>query len=94
MVALHLHVLPDEVREKMSYVDYQDMIKEIGIKINYESISNLLGNGYCPDSSKIVNESSPFNYKEVDSKGRVKSNLPRVTKDMMIALQNGDKNKK
>ena len=65
MVALYLHVLPDEVRDKMSYVDYQDMIKEIGIKINYESVSNLLGNSYAENAGEAINSAHPFNYKDI-----------------------------
>ena len=78
MVALYLHVLPDEVRDKMSYVDYQDMIKEIGIKINYESISNVLGNSYA-DAGEMVSSANPLNYKEV------KEMKPqRMTKEMAM----------
>lgn len=92
MVATHLHVLPDEVRN-MAYIDYNDCVKEIAIKINYESISNLLGNSHCPDSGKVVSDASPFNYKETDSNGRIKSNLPKVTKEMMMALMDKEQKK-
>jgi len=42
----------------------------------------------------MLKEINPLNHKEVDSKGRVKSNLPRVTKDMMIALSQDNEKKK
>ena len=89
MIATHLHVLPDEVRE-MTYIDYNDIVNEIGIKINYESISNLLGNGYVSGAGKIVNDASPFNFKEESQK-----KPQRMTKEMAMAFmgQSSSKNK-
>ncbi|MBK5239823.1 hypothetical protein [Clostridium sp.] len=69
-------------------------MKEIGINIAFESYKGIIGNSYATDASKILGEINPLNHKEVDSNGRTKSNLPRVTKDMMLALQEGNKKKK
>ena len=83
MVALYLHVLPDEVREKMSYIDYQDIIREIGVKLNYESICHLLGNSYAENAGEAISEASPFNVKT--DKEKINS-TPKPTMDMLMGL--------
>lgn len=85
MIAINFKYSPDEVKE-LTYTEYNDFIKEIGIMYAFESYKGIVGNSYATDAGKVLNEINPMNYKEVDSNGKTKSNLPRVTKEMVMAL--------
>jgi len=71
----------------MSYVEYQDCIKEISINIAFEFYKGMSGNSNVKDISKTLEEISPLNYKDkVDNKPK------RMTKNMALAfLGNGKK---
>ena len=44
----------------MSYVWFNLVLEALGKRINYESISNLYGNSFAKDASKIVQQSYPL----------------------------------
>ncbi len=49
----------------MPYVMYSGLIKEIGLMLNYQAVSNLMGNSFAgEDGMNAVNESNPMLYIE------------------------------
>ena len=45
----------------MSFILCKDVIKELGIKFNYDAVVHILSNPYVEKSNKIVDEANPFN---------------------------------
>lgn len=44
----------------MSYVWFQAVLEALGKRINYESISNILGNSFAKDAGKLVQAANPL----------------------------------
>ncbi len=44
----------------MSYIWFQSVLKALGKRIEFESISNLYGNAFAKDAGKIVPASNPL----------------------------------
>lgn len=44
----------------MSYIWFNLVLEALGRRLNYESISNLYGNSFAKDSSKIVQGANPL----------------------------------
>ena len=45
----------------MSFILYKDVIRELGIKFNYDAVVHILSNPYAEKSNKVVDEANPFN---------------------------------
>ena len=80
MICLHYKYKPWEVDE-LTYVEYKDFVKELGILFNFESIKGLIGNCYAQDAMTAINGANPLNYEEVDQ-----SKPKRMTKEMAMAF--------
>jgi hypothetical protein len=54
----------------MSFILYKDVIRELGIKFNYEAIVHILANPYMEKANEIVEQVNPFNIstKKIDNK--------------------------
>lgn len=79
MLSVHCGFLPIELQE-FYYPEYKDCIRELGIKLNFESISHVLGNSYA-DAGEMVSSSNPFNYSE-----KPKNQSRRMTKADALAM--------
>lgn len=44
----------------MSYIWFNLVLEALGKRLNYESISNLYGNSFAKDSSKIIQGANPL----------------------------------
>ena len=65
MISLYVGEIDEDKILEITYPFYSSLITEIGCKLRFESVSNLLGNGGAGKGvSEVVEESNPFNYKE------------------------------
>ena len=44
----------------MAYIWFNQVLEALGKRINFESISNIYGNSFAKDSTKIVQASNPL----------------------------------
>ena len=44
----------------MTYVWFNLVLEALGKRINYESVSNLYGNSFAKDASKIISSANPL----------------------------------
>ena len=51
----------------MSYLLFEDIIVELGHKLNYEAVVNYAGNSFCKDSWDMISDTNPMT---VDDSGR------------------------
>lgn len=49
--------------DEMSYVFFEDVLEELGHKLQYEAVVNYAGNAFCEKSSEIIAEYNPMNLK-------------------------------
>lgn len=59
-VAAHLGVIEEERINNESYVWFNSVLEALGKRLNYESISNLYGNSFAKDSSKVIQAANPL----------------------------------
>lgn len=61
MIAVHLGIADEEQINDMSYVFFDDVLRELGYKLHFEAISNYAGNSFCEKSWDMIEKSNPFN---------------------------------
>lgn len=61
MIAAHLGVVDEDRINNMSYVFFDDVLMELGYKLNFEAVSNYAGNSFCAKSWDMITTSNPFN---------------------------------
>lgn len=61
LIATHLGVVDEEQINNMSYVFFEDVLEELGHKLQYDAIVNYAGNSFCEKSSEMIAEYNPFN---------------------------------
>lgn len=64
MVALHLGIEDEERILNMSGVFFEQVMREIGYKLNYEAISNYAGNSFAENSWDMIMKNNPMNITE------------------------------
>lgn len=72
-MATHLGVVDEEQLNNMSYVFFDDILRELGYKLIYDAIVNYAGNSFCEKSWDMIQESNPFNVNENHSEKAMKS---------------------
>lgn len=75
MMAAHLGVVNEDAINNMSYVFFDDVLTELGYKLNYEAVSNYAGNSFCEKSWDMIQKSNPFYIAEERSGTVAMSNL-------------------
>jgi len=84
MIGVHSGFTEIQIDE-FSYSFYKGCIKELIIKIQFDSVSHLLGNNNCDEKTqKAIDCANPLNYIE-----QPKNVKHRVTMDMMKAIVGG-----
>ncbi len=68
----------------MSYIFFEDILKEIGYKLTYTAIVNYAGNGFCEKSWDMISEHNPFNVEDDSSSGAMKNLASFIGKNTMI----------
>lgn len=66
MIAAHLGVIDEEQINEMSAVFFNDVLRELGYKLNFEAISHYAGNSFCEKSWDMIEKSNPFHVHEHD----------------------------
>lgn len=69
IVAAHLGVIDENAINDMAYIFFEDVLEELGHRLNYEAIVNYAGNSFCEKSWQMISDSNPFNLGEVRSSG-------------------------
>ena len=45
----------------MSYIFFEDVLKELGHKLTYDAVVNYAGNSFCEKSWDMIKENNPMN---------------------------------
>lgn len=64
LIAAHLGEVDENRINNMSYVFFEDVLMELGHKLNYDAVVNYAGNSFCEKSWEMITESNPFHVKE------------------------------
>ena len=64
MIATHLGVIDEDQINNMTYIFFQDVLKELGYKLNYDAMVNYAGNSFVKDSWDMINDVNPMNISE------------------------------
>lgn len=67
ILAAHLGVIDEQQIDNMSYVFFDDVMAELGHRLNYEAVVNYAGNAFCEKSWDMITKSNPFHM--ADEKG-------------------------
>ena len=73
MIAAHLGVVDEEQINGMSFVFFDDVLTELGFKLNFEAVANYAGNSFCEKSWDLIQKSNPFHVKNARSGGAMNS---------------------
>ena len=67
MVAAHLGVVDEDQINNMSWIFFEDILEELGRKLNYDAIVNYAGNSFVKESWDMIMDSNPM---MIDKNGR------------------------
>ena len=88
MVAVHLGVADEEQINDMSYVFFDDVLRELGYKLHFEAISNYAGNSFCEKSWDMIEKSNPFNIADTNG-GRAMNSIASFFGKSKITILGG-----
>jgi hypothetical protein len=88
MIAAYLGVVDEEQINNMSYVFFDDVLRELGYKLNFEAVANYAGNAFCEKSWDMIEKSNPFNISEKGG-NRAMSNLAGFFGKSTIRIMGG-----
>ena len=88
VIAAHLGVVDEEAINDMSLLFFQEVLKALGRKLNYESISNLYGNSFCKDAGKHISKAFPLTKPSNVNKGWVDM-INKAVSTQRKAMANG-----
>ena len=63
-MAAHLGEIDEIKINNMSYVFFDDVLSELGHRLNYEAVVNYAGNAFCEKSWDMITKSNPFHVGE------------------------------
>ena len=63
-MAVHLGIVDEEQINNMSYIFFEDVLKELGHKLTYDAVVNYAGNSFCEKSWDMITEHNPFKAEE------------------------------
>ncbi len=72
----------------MSYVFFENVLEELGYKLNFEAVANYAGNSFCEKSWDMIEKSNPFNL-SVGKGGQATSNLASFFGKSKITILGG-----
>ena len=61
LIATHLGEIDEDKINNMSYNLFEDILDELGKKLNYEATANLAGNSFAKDAWKEIQKAFPMN---------------------------------
>ena len=80
LIAVHLGIVDEEQINDMSLDFFENVLEELGKKLNYDAIVNFAGNSFCQDAWNMIQDANPM----FDSDTKVGNNVERT----MAALFN------
>ena len=89
MIAAHLGVIDEEQINNMSYVFFDDVLRELGYKLNFEAVVNYAGNAFCEKSWDMIEKSNPFNIADRRNGSQAMSNLAGFFGKSRIRIMGG-----
>ena len=63
-MATHLGVIDEDKINNMSYVFFEEILEELGRKLNYDAVVNYAGNSFCEKSWEMIMDSNPMTMNE------------------------------
>ena len=94
MIAAHLGVIDESQINNMSYVFFEDVLTELGYKLNFEAVANYAGNSFCEKSWDMIQTSNPFNLQPVKSVGQAMQSIAGFFGKSQITILKGNENGK
>ena len=92
MLAAHLGIIDEEQINNMSYVFFDDVLRELGYKLNYEAVVNYAGNAFCEKSWDMIEKSNPFNIADGRNGTQAMNNLAGFFGKSTIRIMGGNRN--
>ena len=59
-MATHLGVIDEDQINNMSYIFFEDILEELGRKLNYDAVVNYAGNSFCDKSWDMIMDTNPM----------------------------------
>lgn len=85
MIATHLGVIDEEQINNMSYVFFENVLAELGRKLNYDAVVNYAGNGFVEKSWDMIMDSNPMMINENGRSSRMNGELVNFLGNARIA---------
>lgn len=63
-MATHLGVVNEDEINNMSYIFFEDILEELGRKLNYDAVVNYAGNSFCEKSWDMIMDNNPMTMNE------------------------------
>lgn len=60
MIATHLGIVDEDEIDNMSYLFFEQVLSELGHKLNFEAIANYAGNSFFEKSWDMIEKNNPF----------------------------------
>ena len=60
-------IVDEEAINDMSMVFFEDVLSELGKKLNYDAVVNYAGNSFCEKSWDMIHDANPFTDKKAES---------------------------
>ena len=67
IIAAHMGIVDEEAINNMSMVFFEDVLSELGKKLNYDAVVNYAGNSFCEKSWEMIHDANPFTDKKAES---------------------------
>jgi len=83
MIAAHLGVIDEEKINDMSYIFFEDVLTELGYKLNFEAIANYAGNSFVEKSWEMIQDSNPM---MINGDGKAGNRMSRSSQQAMMSF--------
>lgn len=90
MVAVYLGEIDENKILDMSHLFFQDVVREIGYKLNYEAVVNYAGNAFCEKSWEMISENNPFQVEEKKVKTKANNEIVNLFASMPVKVVSGE----
>lgn len=67
IIAAHLGIIDEDAIDNMSMVFFEDVLSELGKKLNYDAVVNYAGNSFCEKSWDMIHDANPFTDKKSET---------------------------
>ena len=78
LIAVHLGIVDEDAINNMSLDFFENVLEELGNKLNYDAIVNYAGNSFCKDSWDMIMKSNPMFTKKDDGGNEVEKTMAAI----------------